>query len=75
MDHVNGHQHFHMHPVVASAIARIAARALRSIFPSEPRSRPRALGELGLLFCANTSSAPTIGRCTPSVQRSSVRSE
>ncbi|HET6925656.1 MAG TPA: hopanoid biosynthesis-associated protein HpnK [Hyphomicrobiaceae bacterium] len=24
LDHVNGHQHFHMHPVVARAIARIA---------------------------------------------------
>ena len=24
LDHINGHQHFHMHPVVAGAIARIA---------------------------------------------------
>jgi hopanoid biosynthesis associated protein HpnK len=26
LDHVNGHQHFHMHPVVSCAIARIAPR-------------------------------------------------
>jgi chitin disaccharide deacetylase len=26
LDHVNGHQHFHMHPVVTHAIARIAPR-------------------------------------------------
>ncbi len=54
MDHVNGHQHFHMHPVVASAIARIAPRfgsppvrvPLEPFGPSCRANRDRALGRL-----------------------------
>jgi chitin disaccharide deacetylase len=42
LDHVNGHQHFHMHPVVTQAIARIApdfgSPAVR--IPLEPFRQP-----------------------------------
>ena len=59
MDHINGHRHFHLHPVVLEAIARLAPRfgnpPLR--LPLEPfaasfaASRDRAFGRLaGSLF-------------------------
>jgi len=59
MDHINGHRHFHLHPVVLEAIARLAPRfghpPLR--LPQEPfapsfaANRDRALGRLaGSLF-------------------------
>ena len=59
MDHVNGHRHFHLHPVVLDAIARLAPRfgdpPLR--LPQEPytasfqANRDRALARLtGTLF-------------------------
>jgi hopanoid biosynthesis associated protein HpnK len=59
MDHINGHQHFHLHPVVLDAIARLAPRfghpPLR--LPVEPfaasfeANRDRMLGRfLGWLF-------------------------
>lgn len=54
MDHINGHRHFHLHPVVLEAIARLAPRfgnpPLR--LPLEPfaasfaASRDRAFGRL-----------------------------
>ncbi len=46
MDHINGHQHFHMHPVVLSAIAQIAPR-----FGSPPVRVP--LEPFGASFRAN----------------------
>jgi hopanoid biosynthesis associated protein HpnK len=59
MDHINGHQHFHLHPVVLDAIARLASRfghpPLR--LPVEPfaasfeANRDRMLGRFsGWLF-------------------------
>ena len=62
MDHINGHKHFHLHPVVFQSIARLAprfgrppvrhaARALRAILRGKSRSRVGALGRLAVL-CA-----------------------
>jgi hopanoid biosynthesis associated protein HpnK len=54
MDHINGHKHFHMHPVVLSAITRIAPRfgsppvrvPLEPFGPSFRANRDRAFGRL-----------------------------
>jgi chitin disaccharide deacetylase len=64
MDHVNGHHHFHMHPVVASAIARIAPRfasppvrvPLEPFGPSFRANRDHVLGRLAswLFYIAQT---------------------
>jgi len=66
MDHINGHQHFHLHPVVAAAIARNAprfgsppVRVPREPFgPSFRANRDRALGRLAssLFYLAQTRS-------------------
>ncbi len=59
MDHINGHRHFHLHPMVLEAIARLAPRfgnpPLRlphePFAPSFAANRDRALGRLaGSLF-------------------------
>jgi hopanoid biosynthesis associated protein HpnK len=59
MDHINGHRHFHLHPVVLEAIARLAPGFGRPPLrmPREPfaasfeANRDRALGRLaGSLF-------------------------
>jgi hopanoid biosynthesis associated protein HpnK len=64
MDHINGHQHFHMHPVVLSAIARIAPRfgsppvrlPLEPFGPSFRANQDRAFGRLAswLFYFAQT---------------------
>ena len=54
LDHINGHRHFHMHPVVLQAIARIAPSfgsppvrvPLEPFGPSFRANRDRALGRL-----------------------------
>ena len=54
MDHINGHKHFHLHPVVSRAIARVAPRfnrppvrvPLEPFGPSFRANRNRALGRL-----------------------------
>jgi hopanoid biosynthesis associated protein HpnK len=54
MDHVNGHRHFHLHPVVTQAIARLAPRfgsppvrvPLEPFGPSFRASRDRLVGRL-----------------------------
>ena len=59
MDHINGHKHFHLHPVVSRAIARMAPRfdrppvrvPLEPFGPSFRANRNRAFGRLaGWLF-------------------------
>jgi hopanoid biosynthesis associated protein HpnK len=58
LDHINGHKHFHMHPVVLSAIARIALRfgrppvriPLEPFGPSFRANRDRAFGRLASWF-------------------------
>ena len=58
LDHINGHKHFHMHPVVLSAIARIAPRfgtppvrvPLEPFGPSFRANRDRAFGRLASWF-------------------------
>ena len=73
MDHINGHRHFHLHPVVLEAIARIAprfgssssasaARAFRCILPGKSRSRDRALFRLAVLFSANAPHSARVDR-------------
>lgn len=64
MDHINGHKHFHMHPVVLSAITRIAPRfgspparvPLEPFGPSFRANRDRAFGRLAswLFYFAQT---------------------
>jgi hopanoid biosynthesis associated protein HpnK len=64
MDHINGHQHFHMHPVVLSAIARNACRfdsppvrvPLEPFGPSFRAARDRAFGRFAnwLFYFAQT---------------------
>jgi chitin disaccharide deacetylase len=64
MDHINGHQHFHMHPVVTRAIARIAPDfgsppvrvPLEPFGPSFRATGDRPLGRLAtwLLYFAQT---------------------
>jgi hopanoid biosynthesis associated protein HpnK len=66
MDHINGHQHFHMHPVVLSAITRIAPRfgsppvrvPLEPFGASYRANRDRAFGRLArwLFFLVQTRS-------------------
>jgi hopanoid biosynthesis associated protein HpnK len=54
LDHINGHRHFHMHPVVLRAIARIASSfgsppvrvPLEPFGPSFRANRDRAVGRL-----------------------------
>ena len=54
MDHINGHKHFHLHPVVSRAIARVAPRfnrppvrvPLEPFGPSFRANRNRAFGRL-----------------------------
>jgi len=54
MDHINGHKHFHLHPVVSRAIARMAPRfdrppvrvPLEPFGPSFRANRNRAFGRL-----------------------------
>jgi hopanoid biosynthesis associated protein HpnK len=58
MDHINGHRHFHMHPVVLSAISRIAPAfgsppvrvPLEPFGPSYRANRDRALVRLASWF-------------------------
>jgi hopanoid biosynthesis associated protein HpnK len=58
LDHINGHKHFHMHPVVLSAITRIAPRfgsppvrvPLEPFGPSFRANRDRAFGRLASWF-------------------------
>jgi chitin disaccharide deacetylase len=58
LDHINGHKHFHMHPVVLSAIARMAPRfgsppvrvPLEPFGPSFRANRDRAFGRLASWF-------------------------
>ena len=58
MDHVNGHRHFHLHPVVLRAIARMAPRfdrppvrvPLEPFGPSFRANRDRAFGRLASWF-------------------------
>jgi hopanoid biosynthesis associated protein HpnK len=58
MDHVNGHRHFHLHPVVLQAIARMAPRfnrppvrvPLEPFGPSFKANRDRAFGRSASWF-------------------------
>ena len=66
LDHVNAHQHFHLHPTVAADMMRIGKRfGMRAVrLPTEPRDIVRAIepGASGLLGSITRPWAQRLGR-------------
>ena len=85
MDHINGHKHFHLHPVVLSAITRVALRLARrryvsrsslSVHPLERTAiAPSGVLHVGSSILCKPTHAPTIERRRHTLKRSCVRSE